>query len=116
MEKIIGKVIHGEGKTRKIGYPTANIKLSKKIDPGVYAGKVKYCRKKYLGAVFISKDKEMLFVHMLDFEGDLYGKEIEIEIGKRIRNGRKFVSEDDAKEQIGKDVEAIRKIARNKTI
>ena len=71
---------------------------------------------KYLGAVFISKDKEMLFVHMLDFEGDLYGKEIEIEIGKRIRNGRKFVSEDDAKEQIGKDVEAIRKIARNKTI
>ena len=115
--KICGTVIHGKGKGKKLDFPTANIKLHEKIENGVYAGKVitrelgangkRIGANEWLAGIFVSQDGKLLEAHLIGFKGDLYGKEIEIEIGEKIRNIMKFKSEEELKRQIKKDIERI---------
>jgi riboflavin kinase/FMN adenylyltransferase len=104
---ISGKVIKGKNKGRKLSFPTANIKLKDEIESGVYAGVIDVDGKKYKAGIFVSPDKQILEVHLIGFSGDLYGQEIEIEIGDRIREVMKFRSDKKLKEQIKKDIEYI---------
>jgi riboflavin kinase/FMN adenylyltransferase len=46
--------------------------------------------------------------HLLDFAGDLYGQELEIIVGDRLRDEQKFQSPEQLKEQIARDVAAVR--------
>ncbi len=118
--KICGEVIHGNKKGRIIGYPTANIALSEKqceaMQEGTYSGTVKRKEKTYKGAIFISHSKNLLEVHILDFDQKIYGQEICIEITRRIRDNKKFLSVNDLKMQITKDIESIRKEDGNSTL
>lgn len=110
-----GVVVRGDGLGRKLGFPTANLSIppEKLLPPnGVYAVLVKLDGKRFLGAMNIGyrptildrREKRVVEVHLLDFNGDLYGEIIETEILRRIRSEMKFSSLQELKKQIEKDV------------
>lgn len=113
---ISGMVIKGAQLGRTIGFPTANIKYPPNIvqlPHGVYAARV--CG--HVGVLnwgmkpTVHNIKEPLVeVHILDYEGDLYGKNIEIDILKKLRNEQKFANLEELKLQIKKDTEECLKL------
>lgn len=106
----VGIVIEGRKKGRILGFPTANIALCKKLESGVYSGKAYFDRQEYYAAIFIPENGKMLEAHILDFEGDLYGKKIEVKVFEKLRETKKFNSEDDLKRQIREDIDKIMKL------
>jgi len=107
LHKISGNVIHGKKYGQKIGFPTANIKLQKKIPSGVYKGKVSIAGEKYKGAIFIGEAQKILEVYVIDFKKDLYNSKITVIIEKKIRGVKKFKNEKDLVDQIKKDVKTV---------
>jgi riboflavin kinase / FMN adenylyltransferase len=97
-----GTVVQGKQLGRKLGFPTANIKSfdKHKIIPGygVYAVKVELGKTQYNGMLNIgtrptfnnNADNRSIEVHIFDFEGDIYGKEITLKFAGKIRNEQKF--------------------------
>src|SRR4030042_2799202 len=102
--KISGKVTKGKGRGKKLGFPTANIELAEKIESGVYKGFARVGGKKYKAGIFIDKNSNSLEAHLVGFSGDLYGKEVEIEMGEKIRDVIKFESDEELKGQITDDL------------
>jgi len=117
---IIGKVIGGDRIGNKLGFPTANIKVSdNKIIPknGVYLVQVYLQDKKYFGTANIGfrptiKDLSNICieVHILDFKDDVYGAELEIKFLQYIRAEKKFNNVNELAVQIKKDIDLCRKI------
>lgn len=113
---ISGMVIKGAQLGRTIGFPTANIKYPPNIvqlPHGVYAARVGG----HAGVLnwgmkpTVHNIKEPIVeVHILDYEGDLYGKNIEIDILKKLRNEQKFANLEELKLQIKKDTEECLKL------
>lgn len=114
--RTIGTVIHGEKNGRKLGFPTANVLPPKdSILPlnGVYAVRFIVDGQCYDGVCNVGvkptfeKDEEqvMVEVHLLQFDGDLYGKEVIVEWLYFIREEQKFDSFEALIEQINKDKE-----------
>lgn len=109
-----GKVIHGEQLGRKIGFPTANLKITcpYKLIPGngVYACKA-YLNGKAIPAMMnigvkptINDKKERsIEVHLIDFSDNLYDIEIRVELIKRIREEQKFHSLKELSAQLEND-------------
>ncbi|MEZ5993924.1 MAG: riboflavin biosynthesis protein RibF [Planctomycetota bacterium] len=118
---LVGIVQEGDKRGRTIGFPTANIALKGLGYPpqGVYGVRTKFEGTWYLGAANIgtrptvdpNRREPLLEVHVLDFDGDLYGKEIEVEFLFHVRGEKKFNSLDELKEQLQKDVGEIRQRA-----
>jgi len=111
---LFGTVVKGDTIGRKIGYPTANVDPHHEAIPpsGVYVVKVFLYKKEYAGILNIGykptfKEKnnlvETIEVHILDFEGDIYGKDLEIIFLKKLRDERRFSSTNELIEQINKD-------------
>lgn len=110
-----GIVVHGKHLGSQIGFPTANISIedNNKIIPkaGVYAATTTINGKQYdvmlnIGSnptVNADNTKTFLEAHIVDFSGDIYGKEITLELYKRIRDEHKFASIDELKQQLTKD-------------
>lgn len=105
--QISGKVIRGKRKGKELGFPTVNIELSEKIESGVYAGIVTADGKEYKAGIFVDPEETSLEAHLVGFSGNLYGEEIEIKLGNKIREVIKFESDEKLKEQIKKDIETI---------
>ena len=113
------KVIAGKQLGRQIGFPTANLDYHKdKLLPGkgVYAVKVSHKRQEYFGLANIGikptvkEDSSLeVEVHLLGFEGDLYGQVLQMEFLDKIRDEKKFSSLEELKEQIKIDREQIKK-------
>ena len=107
---ITGKVIHGAKLGKKIGFPTANVEYPKnitKIPFGVYLAKLddKYGIMNYgIKPTINGNNIPITETHIFDFSGDLYGKNVKIEIIKKIREEQKFDNLDKLKEQINKDI------------
>lgn len=113
---INGKVIRGLQIGRVIGYPTANIKSGErfKLIPanGVYVVKVSIDRQVMPGVLSTGtnptvnrdKTKKSIEVHIFDFEGDIYGKQIRVEFLKRLREEKKFDSIEELASQIATDM------------
>ena len=119
---ITGQVIKGKERGITLGYPTANIRPNKALHPGVgvYAVWIKYENNQFAGAMNIgynptfSGQELSLEVHILDFNRDLYGKEIEIFFVARIRKEKAFASQEELRAQIAKDVSEAREILGTK--
>ncbi|EKE15808.1 MAG: riboflavin kinase [uncultured bacterium] len=109
--KIRNVVIEGRNKGEKIGFPTINLKIEDKakniLEAGVYSGMVFWDGNSKKAGIFIRPDKEMLEAHILGFYGNLRGKTVEVEIGKKIREAINFSSDEELISQIGRDIEKI---------
>ena len=112
--RFTGKVVHGRGLGHTIGIPTANLCLPEElVCPafGVYACKVWVDGKWYTAVANIGTrptvDGKGVTVEpwILDFDGDLYGKEITLEFHKFLRPEQKFENLEELKAQIQKDAE-----------
>ena len=117
--RILGRVIHGNELGRTIGFPTANIRLHRQVNPvkGVYAIKVRLKSGAFFDGVAnigtrptINGVNQLLEAHLFDFQGDLYGEWLDVELCHKIRNEMKFPSFDDLKAQITKDVETAKNV------
>ncbi len=106
-ETYTGIVIRGDGYGRKLGYPTANVEITEPLS-GVFLGVVEFDGKKYNAAIFASERRPILEAHLLDFDGDLYGKEIVAHIQERLRDARTFNDESELRAAIAADVALIR--------
>jgi len=114
---IRGNVVHGLKRGRRLGFPTANIDVKGYAVPpaGIYAAAVKLEDHTHQGALYLPAHPEPhhgnLEVHVIDFQGDLYGKELHVEIIRKIREDNlRFPNEADLIQQIRSDVAAIREI------
>lgn len=110
---IIGKVVHGKQIGRTIGFPTANIEISEnyKLIPknGVYIISSNLNGEKHFGMMNIGINptvdglEQKIEVYFFDFDKDIYGQEIKIEIYSRIRDENKYNSLDELKTQLKSD-------------
>ena len=107
-----GRVAHGQKIGRTIGFPTANIALKRKVVPvrGVFAVRLFWDDSDiYEGVANIGFRPTVqgqvchLEVHSFDFDGDLYGKRVEVELVAKIRDEQPFESLDALKKQILND-------------
>jgi riboflavin kinase/FMN adenylyltransferase len=112
--KLTGKIIHGEGRGQHMGLPTINLaEHPSDLEEGVYAVWVesKFGRNK--GAMnwgarpTFDELESVMEVHLLDFDGDLYDQEVEVEVVKKIREIQKFDSKESLMIQIKKDIAEI---------
>ncbi len=107
-----GRVVDGKKIGRQIGFPTANLDIDTlKLIPsdGVYVVDVEVEGVEYRGVLNIgtrptvSGDQRTIEVHIINFTGNLYGKEIELKFLRFLRHEQRFSSLDDLREQIRKD-------------
>jgi riboflavin kinase/FMN adenylyltransferase len=113
---IMGEVVEGRGMGRRLGYPTANVRPHHRAVPphGVYAARTRLSGAHYPAAVNIGiaptirHEDITIEAFLLDFKGELVGKEIEVIFHKRLRPEQKFASVQDLIRQIDRDVEQVR--------
>ena len=115
---ICGKIIEGDRLGRQFGFPTANLDTTNLILPpnGVYAASTKLMEEFYRVALNIglrptvatTQPQLRVEAHLLDFSGNLYGAELELELDAKLRDERKFTSPTELREQIARDVAAVR--------
>ncbi|MEI6896196.1 MAG: bifunctional riboflavin kinase/FAD synthetase [Psychromonas sp.] len=114
---IAGRVSHGKKLGRTIGVPTANLLLKRRVSPvsGVFVVSVLGIENKtYQGVANIGTrptidgERQQLEVHVFDFEGDLYGEQLEVILEKKLRNEVKFDSFAELKIQIDKDIQGAK--------
>ena len=113
---LTGIITKGKGLGKQIDFPTANIHIKEeyKLIPkiGVYVVKSEYNNKTIYGMMNIgynptvNGEKKTIEVHFLDFDEDLYDKEIRVELLERLRDEKRFDSIEDLKKQLIKDKEA----------
>ena len=114
---ISGRVSHGRKLGRTIGFPTANIPLKRCVSPvsGVYVVQAYGLGEQPVGGVAnigqrptVNGVRQQLEVHLFDFQGNLYGKQLEVALLHKLRNEHKFESFEALKQQIELDAEAAR--------
>ena len=115
---IIGKVVEGTKRGKKLGYPTANLEISDELYPktGVYAVDVEWKNQRLYGVTNIGfnptfatkqgkKDGQFsLEVHILNFKQEIYGEEVQVNFKRRIRDEIPFESASHLIDQIQKDI------------
>jgi riboflavin kinase / FMN adenylyltransferase len=114
---MIGSVIKGEGRGKLLGFPTANILVPpKKLVPrnGVYTGWVLYKKKKRPAMIYIGKRSTFakkgwsLEVHILNFQENIYGKQLKIFVEEKLREDKKFENAQELIKQIKLDISQVK--------
>lgn len=117
--ELSGPVVRGYERGRVIGFPTANISVAAdRALPalGVYATWARVGELRLPGATNIGRRPTFepghisIETHLLDFEGDLYGKRMTIELVRRIREERAFGTVEELREQIARDIAQVREV------
>src|SRR6266480_3374144 len=115
--EVEGIVVTGDARGGTLGFPTANLDVRPELlvpQNGIYAGAAGENR----AAVSIGTNphyggsERRVEAFLLDFEGDLYGERLIVELWRRLREERAFASEDELVAQITRDVEATRAAER----
>ncbi|MFO1428164.1 MAG: riboflavin kinase [Steroidobacteraceae bacterium] len=114
-----GRVVRGEQLGRRLGYPTANMRIERRRSPlgGIFAVRAHRIAAQPLAAVAslgtrptVAGTATLLETHVFDFDGDLYGREIEIEFVDKIRDELRFDGLDALVAQMHRDAAAARAI------
>lgn len=114
-----GEVVVGDRRGRSLGFPTANVLPDPEVvvpARGVYAGVVGLEGRDHLACINVGlaptfeRGESRVEAHLLDYEGDLYGKVVDVSFVERIRLERRFSGVEELTEQIARDVEAARRI------
>ena len=107
-----GKVIKGAKRGKGLGFPTANVRLHKKIPEGIYAAEVQLTNKTYHAATFIGSAKTFgekeykAESFILNFNTIIYGSWITVRLYKKLRDNKQFDSTEELKKQMNNDVAA----------
>jgi riboflavin kinase/FMN adenylyltransferase len=110
-----GSVVRGEQRGRSIGVPTANLETHDQLIPadGVYAAQVRLDGECWPVAANIgllptfSEDRRQIEAHLIGFEGDLYGKTVDLELVDWLRDQRRFQGIPALKAQIQRDIAQV---------
>jgi riboflavin kinase/FMN adenylyltransferase len=121
---VFGRVVHGSSLGHRIGFPTANLNVRQGLHPppGVYACRAHHLKAGRPGDSFPGvanigfrptvapepSKRPQVEVHLLDFEGDLYGARIELEFVAHLRGEQRFKGIDELAAQIARDVAEAR--------
>ena len=111
---LAGTVIHGDRLGHQLNFPTANLDTMGLLLPpnGVYAAHASVTGKTFRAVLNIGyrptvnqpTPEPRVEVHLLDFNGDLYGQEMEITFAVKLRDEQRFASLEELKEQIARDI------------
>jgi riboflavin kinase/FMN adenylyltransferase len=123
--RVRGEVVEGDRRGRTIGFPTANLAAENEVLPsaGVYAGQIRILDPSPGDASVLSpavanvglrptfQDSQGLMAeaHVIDFDGDLYGRKVELSFQRRLREEKKFAGVEELREQIARDVDEARR-------
>ncbi|WP_432493084.1 riboflavin kinase [Kineococcus gypseus] len=111
--EVAGVVEHGDARGRTLGFPTANVAVpAHGLRDGVWAGTVQVGQDVHVAAVSVGhrptyygrEGARLLEAHLLDFSGDLYGREVLVRLHVRLRPQRRFSGSADLVEQLHRDV------------
>ena len=116
---ISGRVFHGDGVGRKLGYPTANVQMKHNLPPlkGVYVvlvhaeglGVLQGVASLGIRPTLKQEARYVLEVHMFEFKQQIYGKHLRVEFLQKLRDEQKFNGLDALTRQIALDVENAKK-------
>ena len=115
--EVEGVVVHGDHRGRLLGFPTANLQTPADVlvpKLGIYAGETLGRR----AAISIGTNptyggtERRAEAHLLDFDGDLYGQRLAVELWQHLRDERAFGSEAELVEAIGADCARTRRSVR----
>jgi riboflavin kinase / FMN adenylyltransferase len=126
--EICGRVVHGAGRGRSLGVPTANVEPEGELLPqvGIYAGRATVLAGGGAGhgdvrrpcAISVGTNPQFagsgtvsVEAHLLDFDGDLYDQRLRVEFLQRLRGEQRFASVDALVVQMSADIAQTRKIA-----
>jgi riboflavin kinase/FMN adenylyltransferase len=116
--RLQGRVVAGAGRGVKLGFPTANLEIEAEqaLPPdGVYVSQTNIGKQSYFSLTNIGqrptfgRGERLVEVLLLDYDSDLYGQELEIDILERLRGEKKFNTAEELKKQIARDVERGKK-------
>ena len=114
-----GRVLRGQHMGHTLGYPTANIRLGKRVSPvsGIFAVRVNVAGKRWPGVASLGVrptiaggGEPLLEAHLFDFDGDLYGQRIEVKFVAKLRDEEKFAGLDALRAQMDRDAAEARRI------
>ena len=117
--RLAGTVGTGRRRGQILGFPTANLEAVETLIPGdgVYAVRAEYQGQTWPGAANIGpnptfgEQARKVEVHLIGFQGDLYGRELTVEFLERLRDTRPFAGPAELVEQLRRDVEQARQLA-----
>ena len=122
---VLGTVIRGEARGRRLGFATANLDLGHEVRPpfGVYATQAEFEGRRFKSVTNVgyrptvtqsltpgTKPDLLIETHLFDFSGDLYGKTLEVSFIEKLRDERRFPDVKALAEQIQKDETRARMI------
>jgi riboflavin kinase/FMN adenylyltransferase len=117
--RIRGMVTHGAKRGRTLGFPTANLEAIDTLLPGegVFAGRAFVSSQRLPAAIHVGANKTFaeshvqVEVHIIDYEGDLYGQPLEVDFLAKLRESHTFASKEALIEQLAKDIATARTLA-----
>ncbi len=116
---LTGTVVKGFGRGKDLGAPTANLKVPEGIvipADGIYAAWAHVGSDRHMAAASIGtsptfeEGKHAIEAFVLDFEGDLYRRQVRLEFARRLRDEVKYDTVEELREQIGRDVDMTRTV------
>ena len=120
---ISGRVVHGDGFGRQLGFPTANIQMQHNRPPlmGIFAVRMHGVGDNPLPGVASlgvrptvkSKGAAVLEVYLFDYSGDLYGRHVRVEFIHKVRDEEKYPDSEVLRAQIARDCDAARYLLMN---
>lgn len=115
---LTGKIIHGKGLGRTVGMPTANLRfvdMDLLPEEGVYATRIFVNGGWFHSVTNIgrrptvdSEESITVETYILDFDEDIYGETVELEVRKFLRPIQKFENLEEVHEQVKKDIEQVK--------
>ena len=115
--RLPGKVVPGDQRGRTIGFPTANLAIADELvmpGSGVYAVRIRCDETSHLGVVNVGNRPtfggatSVVEAHLLDYRGDLYGKNLEVDFIERLRAEQKFAGVEELVTAIEGDIDQAR--------